>query len=178
MDTNVGNAFVQGELKAIDPVTYDEIDGKYMYIKKVKERYTIHTRTVTYKVGDHTRTRTEHYWAWDCIGVDDKKCKNIQFTDIQFPVKKIEIPSPDYITTIKESSRIRYKYYGTLETLQGTIFTSLMDGTITDNSQFFTNKNIQETMESYVQTSHIFFYLFWLVWIGLIAFVVYLFYAL
>jgi hypothetical protein len=178
MDTNVGNAFVYGELKAVDPVTYDEIGGKYMYVKKVKERYTMHTRTVTYKVGNHTQTRTEHYWTWDCIGVDDKKCKNIKFVDIQFPVGKIEISSSDYITTIKESSHIRHKYYGTPEVLEGTIFTSLKDGTITDNSQFSTNKKIQETMESYVQTNHIFLYLFWLVWIGLIVFVVYLFYAL
>ena len=36
MDTNVGNAFVYGELKAIDTVTYPEIGGEYMYVKKVK----------------------------------------------------------------------------------------------------------------------------------------------
>ena len=135
-------------------------------------------RLMINEVGNHTQTRTEHYWTWDCIGVDDKKCKNIKFVDIQFPVGKIEISSPDYITTIKESSHIRHKYYGTPEVLEGTIFTSLKDSTITDNSQFSTNKKIQETMESYVQTNHIFLYLFWIVWIGLIVFVVYLFYAL
>ena len=37
MRTNVGNAFVYGELKAIDTVTFDEIDGEYSYVKKVKE---------------------------------------------------------------------------------------------------------------------------------------------
>ena len=46
MDTNVGNAFVYGDLKAVDTVTYPEIGGEYMYVEKVKERYTMHTRTV------------------------------------------------------------------------------------------------------------------------------------
>ena len=47
MKTDVGNAFVYGTLEAVDPVTYPEIDGKYMYLEKVKEEYTMHTRTVT-----------------------------------------------------------------------------------------------------------------------------------
>lgn len=51
MDTNVGNAFVYGDLKAVDTVTYPEINGEYMYVEKVKERYTMHTRQVA-----HTRT--------------------------------------------------------------------------------------------------------------------------
>ena len=38
MDTNVGNAFVYGDLKAVDTVTYPEIGGEYMYVEKVKER--------------------------------------------------------------------------------------------------------------------------------------------
>ena len=48
MKTNVGNAFVYGDLKAVDTVTYPEIGGEYSYVEKVKERYTQHTRTVTY----------------------------------------------------------------------------------------------------------------------------------
>lgn len=47
MRTNIGNAFVYGELKAVDPVGYEEVEGQYSYIKKVKEKYTKHTRVVT-----------------------------------------------------------------------------------------------------------------------------------
>lgn len=36
MDTNVGNAFVYGDLKAVDTVTYPEIGGEYMYVEKSK----------------------------------------------------------------------------------------------------------------------------------------------
>lgn len=54
MDTNVGNAFVYGDLKAVDTVTYPEIGGEYMYVEKIKERYTMHTRTV--KAGADNKT--------------------------------------------------------------------------------------------------------------------------
>lgn len=67
MDTNVGNAFVYGELKAVDTVTYPEIGGKYMYVEKVKEKYTKHTRRVKHKSGDHTYYTTETYWTWNEI---------------------------------------------------------------------------------------------------------------
>ena len=48
MRTNVGNAFVYGDLEAVDTVTYPEIGGEYMYIEKVKEKYTMHTRQVAH----------------------------------------------------------------------------------------------------------------------------------
>ena len=47
MDTSVGNAFVYGTLEAVDPVTYPEIGGSYLYVEKDEEHYNPHTRTVT-----------------------------------------------------------------------------------------------------------------------------------
>lgn len=35
MDTNIGNAFVYGDLEAVDTVTFPEIGGEYLYVKKV-----------------------------------------------------------------------------------------------------------------------------------------------
>ena len=67
MRTDIGNAFVHGDLKAVDTVTYPEIGGAYMYVEKIKEKYTMHTRTVTYTTGSgktrQTHTRTETYWT-------------------------------------------------------------------------------------------------------------------
>src|SRR5699024_9745301 len=51
MDTNIGNAFVYGDLEAVDTVTYPEIGGEYMLVEKVKEKYTMHTRTYMVRVG-------------------------------------------------------------------------------------------------------------------------------
>lgn len=171
MDTNVGNAFVYGDLVAIDIVTYPEIGGEYMYVEKVKERYTQHTRRVA-----HTRTvngksqtyyTTETYWTWDRVGSEDKKCQEISFCGIAFSSNKIDLPSTDYIDTIKESSRIRYKYYGIGTKYTGTIFTDLRNQTISDNTNFYVDKNIEETVE-YLETGGgvIIFWIFWIVLIG------------
>ena len=79
MRTNVGNAFVYGELKAVDTVTYPELDSVYMYVEKVKEEYTRHTKTVTdydedgNKIGEHE----EEYWTWDRVGSEEQICSEI-----------------------------------------------------------------------------------------------------
>lgn len=41
MDTDVGDAFVYGDLEAVDTVTYPEIGGEYLYVEKVKIVSTI-----------------------------------------------------------------------------------------------------------------------------------------
>lgn len=159
MDTNVGNAFVYGDLVAVDTVTYPEIGGEYMYIEKVKEKYTKHTKRV--KSGKHYRTKV--YWTWDRIGSEDKKCQEISFCGIAFNSNKIDLPSTDYIDTIKESSHIRYKYYGVGTKYTGTIFTDLRDQTISDNTQFYNNKNIEETVKQLESGGGVI--IFWIFWI-------------
>jgi hypothetical protein len=103
---------VYGDLVAVDTVTYPEIDGEYMYVEKVKEKYTKHTRTVTkYKTVNGKRksyTTTETYWTWDRVGSEDKKCNEVTFCGITFNVNKFDIPSSHHIDTIKETSHIRY----------------------------------------------------------------------
>ena len=180
MDTNVGNAFVYGDLKAVDTVTYPEIGGEYMYVEKVKEKYTIHTRQVA-----HTRTvngksqtyyTTETYWTWDRVSSEDKKCKEISFCGITFKSNKFDIPGTDYIDTIKESSHIRYKYYGTGTKFTGTIFTELKDKTISDNTNFYNNMNIEETVERLESGGGEI--VFWILWIILMVVCIFGFYYL
>ena len=112
MDTNIGNAFVYGDLEAVDTVTYPEIGGEYMLVEKVKEKYTMHTRTYTVRVGKTTQTRVQTYWTWDRVGSEEIKCNEIKFCGIIFKSNKVELPLPEYVDMIKESSHIRYKYYG------------------------------------------------------------------
>lgn len=164
MKTNIGNAFVYGALKSIDTVSYPEIKGEYMYLEKEKEKYTRHTRTVRKKVGTSYKTTIEEYWTWDRIGTEQKHSKEISFLGIKFPYKKIKIPSTKYIKTIKESSKIRYKYYGCKTEYTGTIFTELKDNTISDKSQFYQDKNIKKTLEScLIKDWEI--AIFWIIWI-------------
>ena len=171
MNTNVGNAFVYGDLIAVDTVTYPEIGGEYMYVEKVKERYTMHTRTKTYKDSNgKTKTKTEVYWSWDVIDRDDIKSKEVTFLEIPFSIDKFNIPDSSYIETIKESSHVRYKYYGTATKHTGTIFTNLKDGTIND-THFYKDRNIQETIEWVESTGgEIIFWIFWIVLTGGLVF--------
>lgn len=176
MNTNVGNAFVYGELKAIDTVTYPEIGGEYMYVKKVKEEYTKHTRQVAHRSGGYTYYTTETYWTWDYAGSEDIEGKEISFCGIKFPIKKIDYPSPDYIETIKESYYVRYKYYGTATEYKGTVFTALKDKTIEDGSSFYEDSKITEVIDRL--ESGIWNVVFWIFWILLTGFAVFGFYYL
>lgn len=177
MDTNIGNAFVYGDLKAIDTVTYPEIDGEYMYVEKVKEKYTKHTRTVTYKDSNgKTKKRKETYWTWDRVCSEDKKCNEVTFCKITFDVNKFNIPNSYLIDTIKESSHIRYKYYGVGTEFTGTIFTDLRDKTISDNTNFYNGINIEETVDRLESGGDEI--IFWLFWSILICVLVYGFYYL
>lgn len=180
MDTNVGNAFVYGDLKAVDTVTYPEIGGEYMYVEKVKERYTKHTRRVA-----HTRTvngksktyyTTETYWTWDRVGSEDIKCKEVSFCGVNFTSNKIDLPGTDYIDTIKKSSHVRCKYYGVSTEYKGTIFTDLRDKTISDNTNFYKNMSIEEAVKHLESGGGEI--IFWVFWIILIIFCVFGFYYL
>lgn len=146
METNVGNAFVYGDLKAVDTVTFPEIGGEYSYIRKEKERYTQHTRTVTTTVNGKTQVSTETYWTWDKIDEWDMHSKEITFLDIKFPYGTIDFPSSSYIRTIKESSKIRYKYYGTRTHFTGTVYGVLTDNTL-KKADFYNGRTIEETLE-------------------------------
>ena len=168
MDTNIGNAFVYGDLEAVDTVTYPEISGEYMYVKKIKERYTEHTKQVahTKTVNGKSQTyyTTETYWSWDRVGSENVKCKEISFCGITFNSNKFGIPSTNYIDTIKESSHVRYKYYGTETKFTGTIFTELKGKTISDNTYFYNNKNIEETVDCLEsEGEEISFWIFWII---------------
>lgn len=166
MKTNIGNAFVYGDLKAIDTVTYPEIGGEYSYVEKVKEKYTMHTRTVTktrtVNGKTQTYTTTETYWTWDKVDSWSKHSEKISFLDIEFDYGTIGFPSSDYITTQKESSKIRYKYYGSPAECSGTLYAVLSDNTINE-TKFYNNCTINETLDSLKTGWQL--VLFWIGWI-------------
>ncbi len=176
MDTNVGTAFVHGDLKAVDTVTYPEIDGKYMYVEKIKEKYTKHTKKVKHKNGNRTYYTTETYWTWDYAGSENKKCKQISFCNIVFDSNKIKIPNTDFIKTIKVSSHVRYKYYGVATKYTGTIFTDLRNKTISDNTRFYKDMNIEETVKNLEHKETWLQILFWTSWIIFTGGIVFIFY--
>lgn len=172
MSTNVGNAFVYGTLKCLDPVTFEEIGGQYSRVEKVKERYTKHTRTVTKSRTDadgnvHTWTEEEEYWTWDRIDSWSKTATRISFLEVEFEYGKINFPGSHLVETIKESSKIRYKYYGAPVEAVGTMYTKLENHTISDTS-FYIDRTIEEVLKSYTNTSGP-LVAFWIGWVLLTA---------
>lgn len=177
MQTNVGNAFVYGTLKCIDPVTYEEIGGQYSAVKKVKEKYTRHTRLVTKSYTDskgniHTYTEEEVYWTWDEVDRWSKHATRISFLDVEFKYGTIDFPDVYYITTIKESINIRYRYYGAPIESSGTLYTNLANNTINDSS-FHRNCDIVKTHKYYTSNGALVW--FWIGWTFLICAVVFVF---
>lgn len=80
----------------------------------------------------------------------------------------------EHIDTIKESSHVRHKYYGVDTEYIGTIFTELRDKTISDNSSFYENSTIEETVD-YLESDWE-LWLFWVIWIIVIGLCVFGFY--
>lgn len=173
MKTNVGPSFVSGVLEPSDVVTDPEIDGEYISLRIVQERYTMHTRQVahtrTVNGKTHTYYTTETYWRWDKVGEERKDVDEVIFDGITFPRSKIPYKSDEHIDTIRKGlSYTRYKYYGTpAKKYEGVIFTSLKDGTISDSSKFYVDKTIKEVYESCLQKD--LSWLFWIFWVLLIG---------
>jgi hypothetical protein len=176
MSTNVGNAFIYGELEAIDPVSYQEVDGEFWTVKKVKERYTQHTRTVTYTDSDgKTKTKTETYWSWDEVGREQLVAEKVKLLGIEFNTSQFDLPLQDYLCTIKESYYVRYKYYGYPAKSTVTIFSYLSNRNIeSKNVSVYSNMDIDETIEYLEHKGGQ--VVFWILWIGLSVGAVYGFY--
>ncbi len=176
METNIGNAFVYGDLQAVDTVTFAEAGGEYLHIEKIKERYERHEKTVTETDSKGKKhTKIEVYYKWETEDRERKTSKKIMFCGIEFPYSKIPYVEDYHIKTInsdKEYSwksgefvKTRFKYYGTPVRHTGTVYTRLSDGTISDNSRFFKDYTIEKAVDSC--TYGIENALFWCLWIVL-----------
>lgn len=177
MDTDLGNAFVYGELEAVDPITYPEIDGVYMYVEKVEEHYNMHTRTYTTTDSKgRTQTHTEVYWSWDYAGSEAIHSQRIRFLGVEMDYAKVQMPDADYIKTIKESSNVRHKYYGCMTKYTGTIYADLRNSTIPDGSHFYDGQEIEAVIDHLTSGTGI--YLFWIIWAAVIGIVLYGFFYL
>lgn len=183
MDTNVGNAFVYGDLESVDTVTYPEIGGEYIYVKKVEERYERHEEWVEDDDGNRTLKVT---YDWETESTESQHADEIKFCGIIFPYGKIQLPSARHITTIKgdkvwswksgERVKVRFQYYGVATKHTGTTYTTLKDKIISDNTPFYKDCTIEQALEQCTSNGDVI--VFWVIWIILTAGLVYGFYYL
>lgn len=179
MKTNIGNAFVEGTIKAVDPVTYEDLEDTYMYVEKVKEEYTMHTRTVTTTDSKgKVHTKTETYWTWDEVYREEKVSNEITFLGKTFESSKFNLPSSSYIDTVDGGYHIRYKYYGLEQEFKATVFGSLKNNTIEGkNIGVYKDSTIEETLEI-LNSDSLMIIFFWIVWIVMIVMAIAAFYSL
>ena len=189
MDTNVGNAFVYGDLEAVDTVTYPEIGGEYIFCEKVEERYERHEEEVTKTDSDGNEyTETEVYYEWETENVESLHAKEIEFCGSIFPYGKIDLPYSKHVKTIPgdkvyswesgERVKVRFVYYGVKTKYKGTIFADLKDGTIPAKTHFYKNSSLNDTVEMFETNATVAMVIFWIIWIILTGAVVYGFYYL
>ena len=178
MKTSIGNAFVFGTLEAVDTVTYPEISGSYIRVEKTTERWTRHTRTVTHTDSKgNTYTTTEVYYTWDVVNRDLIHASKIKFLNVVFSYEKMNISTEHYIDTLYRSGTVRDIYYGTDTQYIGTIFTRLADNTISDHTNFYEGRTIEETNKD-LQSTGFWLWIFWIVWIAITSAIVYGFFYL
>ncbi len=114
--TEVGDFLAADTLKAIDPVSLD-IPGKWLEIKREKERYTTHVHH--HSDGKRSWTTTSH--SWDYQEKEVRKAQRYEFLGQNF--RRDEVKFRYYLkkeTTVYEKDRgiwgpnvgdIRYVYY-------------------------------------------------------------------
>ena len=176
INTKFGNVLVSSTFKTSDKdaVKFDEINGKYAFIKRVKERNTMHTRTVCSGSGKNNICRTETYWTWDYVDSDRKYAKNIDFLGYSFDGEKLlnQVPKKIYKQKYKkikdkyvyETSDVRYYYEYIPLNFKATIFTNTRDKEIFKDYTLFYEKTPEQAVENIKSTTKNSKLLFIVVW--------------
>lgn len=164
--TNAGDFIAEGRIDAESPVSIPDIPGQYMEIKKVKERYTAHTRVRHTTDGKgNTRTYTEVYHTWDEVHTDLFVCDSLKFMNQTFPTDGVRFRRDlRQYKTIKESSSVRYVYYTYPDTCSG-IMTGIADEKTYSDLRFRENMSIEKYLKSMSDKVSLGGVIFWIMWI-------------
>jgi hypothetical protein len=175
--TNVGDFLAEGTLHAVKPVTLPELDGNYMEIKKVKEKYTMHVQHYTTTDGKgHTQHHTRTYWSWDVVHRDVYTADSVLFLGVKFALKNVNYSVPcEYKETQKESSHIRYKYYVHPRSVKG-VMVGVCDDKTYKELDFTNDTTIEKMIERADKRLNSAPVIFWVLWMLLTAGLVALFY--
>lgn len=179
LDTDFGNVIAYGKLVAEQPVSADDLDGKYAILTKITEQYTRHTRVVTYTDGKgHTYSRTEVYWTWDEIDRKEESTETFTFMGVSFPADKFSVTAHQQGDTIYDSRLVRHYYEVVDANMVGSIHTQIKDHMVADNNRFYTDAEPQAIVNLAIRQGNIAIILFGVLWIALTGGTVYGFCAL
>lgn len=172
METDFGNALLYGSVTSEESVTFDEIGGGFLHIRKVKEEYRKHTRTWTDSKG---KRHTETYWTWDYVSSQSRNVNTVTFLDCDFPYSQIDMPTYRLNLTeagvsnrgnyIYKGLTTRYYYSVTVNGITGTLFANLRNGTINNQSALYGYQTPQEVIADKQGAGTWIAVVFWVLWI-------------
>lgn len=197
--TGIGNTFTIFELKAVEPQSIPELSGEYLYIEKVKEHYTRHTRTVssTDSKGKVT-TKTETYYTWDRVWSEELESKEIIFNGDIYPIDKFNGYSynsaslsdigTDYLKEnyykirgkyAYEDSDDRYYFVIVPTEMQGSAFVNLSNNEIQNEIvTLYLGTTPEELKDISIENTNSILVIFWFFWIFLTGGLVVIFYVI
>lgn len=184
LSTDIGHAFIEGSLEAIDTVSHEHLAGKWLEIYAVHQRYTMHTRLKTYTVTDakgksHVRTKTETYWSWDTVDTECLRSKKVKFLGIEFLNSVFAYPrsSFDKHEVVKTGINKRIVFDALSPSIVGSVFAELKDHTIANGPvEFCRDAKLQDMYKS--MTTSYALPIFWTSWIILMALALGAFFAI
>lgn len=150
LKTSVGNVFAHDIVRAKFPLYTGFAEGPLLAYRIDTERY---------------RTDGKNS-SWDVIKSEKFHADEIEFMGKSFEYNKIKLPSPEYIWTEKISEKEREKYYILPDNQEGSIYTCLKDGTISNCSRFFRDLNAEEAKEQAIAEESrkgMTFLIFWII---------------
>lgn len=182
LETDIGSAFVEADLEAIDKVKHEKLNGEWLAVYASYEKYTMHTRTVHYTVTDskgrsHRRTRTETYWSWDNYDSKQLKAEQINFSGVVFPTSKFDFSlCSRHEDTVSIGWHKRIVFETIPAKMHGTLFTKLADKTVSDGTIFWKDQDLKTTYEKCTTNNNIL--IFWIIWILITIATIVIFFAI
>lgn len=180
METDFGNALLYGAVTSDESVTFDEIGGGFIYVRKVKEKYTKHTRT--WKDSDGKKHK-ETYWTWDYVSSQSKNVNRVIFLECDFPYGLFDMPHYRLdLSEVGVSNRgnyiyagldTRYYYQVTPNGITGTLLANLRGGTMISQSALYCYQTPQEVIAEKQGAGTWVSVVFWVLWSALIGAAVY-----
>ena len=198
-ETGVGDVFTIFELKAVEPQTIPELNGEYLYIEKIKEKYTMHTRTVTSTdAKGRVSTSVQTYYTWDYSDSTKIKSNDVVFNGDIYPfdkfdnydiaIARLSDVGSEYLDKeyrrisgqyAYENSKVRYYFKVIPAEMNGSVFVTLKDDEIQNRYvTLYSETEPEELRERLINDSNFSIFIFWFFWIILTGGLVFGFYVL
>lgn len=196
INTNVGDIVVYGEFKVDTGINDEWLKNDYMYINKITEEYTEHSRRVCEEDSKGNEScHTEYYYEWDEVDYNVNNAYEITFSSIKFHFTdfenypkyrlelnqnvvneyKVEQIKDNYIYDIIRpfQSHVgdkRYKYYVVDKNFNATVFGTASDNKFKDGKYLTINtKTLKDFVNNKSSNSIVIRICFWIVYIFICA---------